>query len=43
MREEHEEDDANAADAGDTGCIHPFIPRRSHLLLVHLGCVIRLR
>ena len=42
MCEEHEEDDANAADAGDTGCIHPFITR-SHLLLVLLGCVTRLQ
>ena len=25
MHEEHGEDDVNAADAGDAGCVHPFI------------------
>ena len=42
MCEEHEEDDVNAADAGDTGRIHPF-NTCSHLLLVLFDCVIRLR
>jgi len=25
MYEEHGEDDVNAADGGDAGCVHPFI------------------